>query len=80
MAKAGEQQGPPPQLTELESLQLKCNEVRMDFEGSRDTVVPNLTISFPLSKVEKFWTIEICMEEESRVLSESEIMSVSNQF
>ena len=42
MAKAGEQQGPPPQLTELESLQLKCNEVRMDFEGSppRDTMMP----------------------------------------
>ena len=55
MAKAGEQQGPPPQLTELESLQLKCNEVRMDFEGSppRDTMMPNLTIL--LAKVEKSW-------------------------
>ena len=46
MAKAGEQQGPPPQLTELESLQLKCNEVRTDFKGSRDT----------MAKVEKFWS------------------------
>ena len=45
MAKAGEQQGPPPQLTELESLQLKCNEVRMYFEGSRDTMVPTYFMS-----------------------------------
>ena len=55
MAKAGEQQGPPPQLTELESLQLKCNEVRTNFEESCDTMVLNLT--FSMAKVEKFWSI-----------------------